>query len=365
MVAALPFRWVRSSLLSNSLLLVILLAPFLWWAEVGNQSVVKWFGVYAIALVALPLAYRGGLRHHMPALSLLALSAVSLVWSPDPQRGALIWLNMAALYLVFLVIWNTDIEIPWAGLSVVALALIFILPQAGFVNENFLSHFLILTVPFCMTKRSWPLAAIVVGFLLFRGSDEGLLVLGLAYIYLCYRVYHCAGFYYLLLMILVPINAALFITPDLTPLWVSVMDRAELWVNSLRVFAEYPLGTGLGGFDYHYAEHDEFHRLFFDNNLLGRKLQLFALAAHNEWLQALVVLGPFGLLLSGWFVYSVWPSDFRLRSAVVIALTIGIVNFPYQLPASALLVCFIAALSARSLREYSPQASRTTAPRSI
>ena len=328
-------------------------APLLWCPVLGDQSVVKWLGIYVLSLWAAPLAWRGKLYINGVGLALLSLAGLSLLWSPDPRLGALGWLNAATLFLVVSIVASTEFKIAWPWYALGALALDVLWPdmRGWFINDNFISHFLLLTVPFCLTKRLWPIAGLSLASIFWRGSDEIWLVLGLLYVWGTYWLGRAAlrgalSWFVPIVAVLAPINFVLL--SGMSVSGDSFWSRAELWTNSIILFLDHPWGVGLGGFDHVYPAYDFRHLQFFDNHLIGANLKFFAFAAHNEWLQLLVVLGPAGLILGIILVWVAWPREIRLRLALSVVVIIGLVNFPYQLPGSALLAGFVLGLCLRS-----------------
>ena len=145
-----------------------------------------------------------------------------------------------------------------------------------------------------------------------------------------------------------------------------IQARLELYINSIALWLEYPVfGTGLGGFDYHYAEFQQVHLMgFFDQlSVFPEFRTLFSspydvtVAAHNEFLQILVETGVVGFCLVLSFVFLVFQNlnanserSGACRAGIIAALifaTIAMMNFPLRNPATAGIGAIILGLLAR------------------
>ena len=256
--------------------------------------------------------------------SFLSYAAISLLWSPDPREGLIHLQNLVVLAAVFLFVErvkNLRRIVPLTATAAIGGAgvLWFIDPVffAGFGNENFLTEFLLIGLPFaaaaaCAWKRLWLaiLATMASGAALYylfvvSTSDTQFAVAGgllaaVAVFLVVTRRYFAAG-----LLILVPLNAVLLTG------WVNSFEvlralaaRLELTINTGLLWLERPIfGHGIGSFNFEYPRFQEAHLQWLPEiDTLLRPVVVFAGAAHNEYVQALAEFGLVGGILASIFI---------------------------------------------------------------
>lgn len=263
--------------------------------------------------------------------------SLSLLWGPGLTQLPF-WIACAGI-AVFVALSDVDLRPGIAGAMLGAIGLQLHLDPnfwGGFGNENFIAEFVIV----CMAFLWWPFWIIGAAYLLFlNGSDIKWVALGGIVVWwlIQRRAYWLVAF-----VVLLPVNVLLLWDAPRT-VEISVMERAELWWNSLQVWLEAPItGVGLGGFDYWYPLHQEAHLWFRDETIL-RGAHVIAGAAHNEYLQVLAEFGLIGAALVAWFL-----RELRWNAPIVAVLAISVVSFPLQTPATAALFCVACGYSLRS-----------------
>lgn len=324
-----------------------------------------------------------------PALALLAFAGLSLLWSPDWRDGALRLHNIVVVAGAGLVLLHLDRDKLMRWVPVVAsLAIaggIFLCatdviydgngnPYVArmFGNENFEAEWFILIMP--LAALGWvtwrnsivgmacglAAAAALIWLAGFNAADAkwvGLAGMGLAVLLWCraYRtVVFTAG--------PAVIAAALYVHNGLQTggwtAWKSVLSRAEIAYNTALMWLDHPiLGTGLGGYNYLYPLYQERHVGLIDSHAL-HELSFYIGAAHNEYLQALVVLGVAGAGLAGWLLWAIWKERANDPAGLVGAATLGalaglcLVGFPLQNAATALIAVSGLALTVTPQRVY-------------
>ena len=221
-------------------------------------------------------------RIDLSALAFVAWAWVSLLWSPDPMWGAVWGLKITTLALLFIGL--RRIEVPdWVvPLGVLGtLGMLFVALYGSFQNENFTTEYLLVALPFLLVRRIyWPIAALVLTYLLW--FNESLLE------------------------------------------WVAL--GAPLW------------GHGLGSFNYLYPWYETASPFGLEQFF---NAQMWAVAAHNEYLQVLAELGTIGLALAGFFVWQVRSLGERppvATAALVIAAALAFFESPLQHPGTGALV---------------------------
>lgn len=391
-----------------------------WWPQfVGAPGLrlISLFAVAAVALVVLAvrIARTGRLAlswADAAALGFLAWAAVSLLWAPDPRGGALVLQTMGLLVALFMLVGHTPLErlrrvVPAALTAAIAgaLVLVWLFPDdiGGFGNRNWLAEWLLMSLPFVCVLVGWPgirpgayfraapwclaplvVAAAAVGYLAFFDvGNAQWAVLWLCVVAGCWRLRWpiATG-----VVLVAPVSLTL-LWPGLAPegLIASLTERAELVVNSAILWWEYPIwGHGLGGFVYEYGRVQEAHLEYFPG--LGTVTllpNLFAGAAHNEYMQGLVELGVVGMALAGlllWFALRTWSgfatSTYRhwsqenganhafgsaARWSLFITAILAVFSFPLQEPASAALAALSLGIVARGRTFQVPVASALAA----
>lgn len=276
-------------------------------------------------------------RAWVSGILVVGYAALSLLWGPGLTQLPH-WIACAGI-VVFVALSGVDLRpgIALGMLGAIGLQL-HLDPDfwGGFGNENFIAEFVLI----CMAFLWWPFWIVGLGYLLFlNGSDVKWVALGglLLWWLVRNRLYWAAA-----LLVLIPVNVFLFWGVPVT-VETSIMERAELWWNTVQVWLESPLfGVGMGGFDWWYALHQEDHLWFRDETIL-RGPHVIAGAAHNEYLQALAEFGVVGGLLIFWFL-----RELRWNAPIVVVLAISAVSFPLQNPATAALFSVACGYALRS-----------------
>lgn len=288
---------------------------------------------------------------------------LSLLWTPDIREGQLHAQNVAAAVVAG--IWLCRVSSRhWLPLITVA-AILMVWTQepimwAGFGNENWLTEFLLVGMvgSLASLKHPWwrwaSVAAILASlhWLIFVCNSDtrlaglgGLALFGAAYLVVTRRSY------WALTGLLVLVNAVVFAPlPDLLR---AVYARIETTWNTGILWLEKPLtGHGVGSFNYEYPRVQEAHISVFPGiDTMLRPANVYAGAAHNEYIQFLAEYGLVGALLIGLIVLSL-RVQWNYRSAVYLAAlsTLGgtaLVGFPLQNPATVALGCVLVGLLSR------------------
>lgn len=290
----------------------------------------------------------------------------------------------------------------WAGMIYWLRPIRFGNPFGPFVNRNHFAGYIIMVIPLALglllTRRPRPAGetlrdllvradprrlllgfmALVMSVALFLScSRSGILAGALAFIYLIVFLRHLRliGRRQTLVifgtsLVLVALTLAYFGTADLLDRFetvggerVEVEYRWDIWRDTVRIYRDYPvLGIGLGGFERFYPYYKSFYR---------RKPFTHA---ENDYLQVAAEMGTWGLAsLAGFFLAffgsvlfwrpeknpavrprkrpGVWPVSGRGLvagcSAGVLALLLqSALNFNFAIPANALLLTVLVALTA-------------------
>lgn len=262
-------------------------------------------------------------------------AGLSLLWSPVPLQGFLYLINILACLGCFIFFQRFDVPVEPVVLAAIIASLI--VPLGGFGNENWQAEFLLLCVPFLVSKRCAVLLVCIVSILILNPSDTKWAVLLLAVGWGIVWLWKRKQFGLALITVLIPGNVVLWRWETIS---FSILERLELWINTLRVWWEAPIfGNGLGSFDYLYPKFQEFHTQFFGDTLL-RDASMIAGQSHNEFVQVLSALGIVGLGLCLSLLLLVRRDDAQARWCLAIAGVIACVGFPLQTPATALVIVY-------------------------
>ncbi len=316
-----------------------------------------------------------------------AYAALSLTWSPDPLHGALFLLCWLPLWVIFTYIKNapaqTDRQHLLLAVSAAAatvMVLHYALPGkwSGFFNENFVTEFLLLSLPFVIgaTALRWQsvwqrgLGIALSGWILFylfwqNNSKIEFLVLPVVaglfgLIWLRQRSRRIA----LLLAVAVPLGLA-------TTVWMmwggqngyggSLTPRLAFWYDTLHMWWQHPLlGNGAGSFAYLFPDFQDKHLAIFPDFDLATQgaanaaRTLFAGAAHNDYLQFLNDFGLIGIAIGLWLAFETLrllkrqfdmsPELLVGLAGLVVVMTNSMIEFPLQNAATALLSIISAGL---------------------
>ena len=356
----------------------------LYGTNFADPNDLRWLWIMGLAgLSLLQMSSRAFVRQKIsfdwPEILLLAFvayAALSLDWSPDYLAGLALLGKLGLLAVIFLCLKNAGTDKLFNGLCIAnAAAVVAVLvfqflgvtgPKAwgGYGNENFLTEFLILAVPFIaalafiyrdMAVRAAVLAVLIVdiGYLIFflPSKIDFLVIVGLTIVIIVGW-----GWRYSRRLTIIGVLAMLAVTTvAMSYFWDagqgfrgSIFPRVALLINSLLMWLSQPIfGLGAGGYNYSYFLFQERHLAWLD---IGTELfvskEATAGAAHNEYAQLLATFGLLGAGLVTAFVYTLLRG-LRVRPMTVYAwcglaasgvcLLIALVEFPLQNPATALL----------------------------
>jgi O-antigen ligase len=313
-----------------------------------------WFAVRVVQTGQVRLA-----MPHVLALLLFVYAAQSLAWSPDSQQGAFQLLNAATLLAVFFAAPYIQKAIPWAIMVAFVGALLMdnLLPWGGFGNENFAAEFLLISFPFAaliliLRWPIWGIGAVVLTLSYLIGTNPsrveyvtaGMMALGfgawLAYVKGDTNFKRVAGIVIMGLVILT--GAVVYATADLY----SITSRTEIWLGTWEAFRQAPIfGHGFGSWMHFYPPLQEFFLTVTpDASLSQTALAGFPPAAHLEPLQLLAELGIVGFVIAAAFLVSLrkmWRRDeyhWAALLTVLVATPVALIEFPLQIPPTAMLV---------------------------
>ncbi|MBK18492.1 MAG: hypothetical protein CMM52_06625 [Rhodospirillaceae bacterium] len=364
----------------------------------GSFSSLKWAFLFLGAAIILVYAAAGLIRTRTIeidkfSISLLILNffaALSLIWSPDPAGGSIQCAGLGAFSVLMIYARQCNgpqllfrICVLSLCATIVLLALGVVLPEihGGFGNENYLSETILLCLPFvfgwfqireAFDRWLGPILCVLAGvfLMLYSGSRVaavGLSILGACWLILIFsRRFGPRNTILLLIVFVAGASAMGWLFREEILVFPPIQARLELYINSFALWLEYPLlGTGLGGFDFHYPRFQQFHLTIFPyqeilfpalNTILVSPF-LFADAAHNEFLQILVETGVVGLAIFLGVVFqivcismaSTEHSALRAAgvSAAILFLVIALMNFPLRNPATAGMGALILGILAR------------------
>jgi O-antigen ligase len=291
-------------------------------------DIAKWL-VLSVAigfLAFVPIKYD---RIDGAALAFVAWAWLSLMWSPDPRWGAVHGLEITTLAALFIGLRRVEIP-PWVfplgALGV--LGMLTVAMYGSFQNENFTTEYLLIALPFLLVKRLyWPVAAVVAIYLIwFNDSILELIALAGVAVWLIWRWNRYAA---VAIGGIGVIGVLAYYTGD--NLWF----RVAMWADTLVMWADAPFfGHGLGSFNYLYPDYmmasDVGADQFFNS-------QMWAVAAHNEYVQLLAELGVVGFGLAGafiWLVHGYSSKRSGIQTAalasLVIAASLAFMEFPLQ-----------------------------------
>ena len=313
-------------------------------------------------------------------LAFLAYAAVSVAWSADADSGKLAVVKWVLLTIPFLYIKHS--ATPWLMLQLLrsvavgnGIVMFFAISGwanwGGFGNENFLTEFQLISLPFLIALfraeaglAAKALIAVLIGLevvdlAVFNPSRiEWLVVLGALvffaerFLWRRYRAVHVLGLNLVGLAALTALGFWLWQQASWPDGFFreSIRPRFALTLNTLRLWLDAPVfGHGAGSFDALYPLYKEWHLQYFEHadKLLGNKM-VKAGAAHNEILQFLAEYGVVGIgllaglagqLLTRWLRSG--DGDLYAKTgagAIAVGFIIGMIEFPLQNPATALLL---------------------------
>ena len=363
----------------------------------------KWFWISVLATLALASfawrVYRGrevrldSLDWLIAAFALYALG--SLAWTPDRQAGLQFLGKFAAAAVIFAYLKNYGDDalfrqlLAWTAVGVgVALFLAYTQRGAwgGFHNQNFITEYLLLALPFCVGYIAFTASRIrrTAAWLVVLGAIWYLVVdnpsrLEFAVVPLVaagmigsiawrrwgWRAAVLGGIGLALIL-----GSAAFFYWDGFPhsergLRASFMPRLLLTLDTLELWLDAPLlGNGTGSFSYLFPAHQEDHvrRFGFGITLFDRS-RLVAGAAHNEYIQLLAEFGLVGAAIATAFVWRAiriakngppfGPVQHAAVAATLVWATNAVLEFPLQNPSTLVLaLASVAILVANPYRKH-------------
>ena len=356
----------------------------LYGTNFADSNDLRWLWVMGLAgLSLLQMSSQAFLRQKMSfdwlellLLGFVAYVALSLAWSPDYLAGLALLSKLGLLAVIFLCLKNVgnDKLFNWLCIAVTASVVIVLWMQflkvtgpiawGGYGNENFLTEFLILAVPFIaalafiyrdMAVRAAVLAVLIVdlGYLIFfvPSKIEFLVIVGLAIAAIIgwgWRHSRRLTIIGVLAMVAVTAGAMSYFWDAGQGFRVSIFPRLALIINSLLMWLSQPIfGLGAGGYNYSYSLFQERHLAWLNigTEIFASK-ETTAGAAHNEYVQLLATFGLLGVGLVAGFSYTLLRG-LRERPMTVYAwcglaasgvwMLNALVEFPLQNPATALL----------------------------
>jgi O-antigen ligase len=343
--------------------------------NMNNPNPVRWaFLSAAVCIAALVWAWRGAPVHlcrmTLTGLVFVSYAALSLSWSPDWREGLLSFYNLAILFGVFLTVLHMDrqwlskaVPVVASGAVAISVAGSILWPESiGLMgNENFHAEFLCLLIPFCLIGRvTWP-ETMTGAFCLMMGTLAAVMLFavnpsdsnwagagGAAALFLIVLSlrYNVRG------AILLLIGGSAFLWAMLNErVLTSINQRLELAYNTILMWWDNPIfGVGLGGFNYYYPDFQEAHVGLIQSRSM-HTVWLFAGASHNEYIQALAVLGLVGIapaVLFIWIALKHRATDpLGNWSLIAVSVLAGLcaVNFPLQNPTTAAIGAIALALA--------------------
>lgn len=346
----------------------------------------KWLAI--LFLVAVSLVHGGWAIFHRKRIDLdlldgcvwgfAAYAALSLLWSPDPLSGTLFLIKFSLAALLFVYIKNTltPTAANLIAFSVIAASLVvltcewwaFPVRYGLFGNENYVTEFFLLTLPFCLLPfldktfpGGVPVRIISGGLFLatlhyFTQSPskiEFFTGLGLAWIGVAWLITRLplSALWRGLILLAMLIGSSGLMAAGWTShgLGGSVLPRVVLYLNTLLMWWSSPLvGHGAGSFQSLYPLFKERHYEYIDFEVLPlHAKETLSGAAHNEILELLASFGVVGLgialFFSGWLLIGLrrgGPMAPTARVGLLVVLMSGcnaLIEFPWQNPATLLL----------------------------
>jgi O-antigen ligase len=350
-------------------------------------------------------------RSLLPLILYIAWMALSLMWVQNIYMGVIHLLYWVAALFGFLFLTQKDFTYSdymlfaksmclsgfgisclgllqyYAGLQWIPQAEI---PAAVFINKNMAAQYILLTIPFALTKYSvdktkfakfftFTSAALMVWFLLVTEARASMLGLSVILIILLARAMvsyknisssKIKSNYIGLALIFFLIVAVLFLAPHLNEVYVSLAEslasgertsiniRVSKWLNAGLLFKDnWLVGIGINNW---YNEYPAYHQIMVKD--LGVSIKSTSEYAHNDSIQIAVELGVVGLMLytllicsvsrSLWIIYKSKDSEKIFLALPLVLVLVGIYfvsmfSFPGRLPHSIFLIVMCFALISR------------------
>lgn len=318
----------------------------------NDPAVIRWVALYALfVLTALTIRPRWD-RVDAAIVASTAYAGLTLLWSPDPMEGMIRAQNVLALAGVVFLARHGSLPVgAIAGIVIVAIAVLSLLSERTFGwqgNENFRTATVLISLPLALyLPRWWREGVVGVGIATMAFWPTGGVVAALGAMCVTGLIWCLRRrIWFPLFLALAASGNVVFLDIDNPTIW----QRIELWHNAGVLFLEAPLfGHGLGAWAYEYPRVSEAHLWLIDRTLLSN-IGMQSVAAHNDLLQAFVILGVVG---AGLGCLVLWFANWRSWAGLSLVITGGVafVGFPLQVPASAAMAALALGCA---LRQSSP-----------
>jgi hypothetical protein len=357
-------------------------ALVLFGIEHNDPNDFRWLWIIALAGISLlQMSSRAIVlerisidRLELSVLGFAAYAALTLAWTPDVLAGYALLSKFSLLAVIFLCLKNAGNSawFNWLCIAIAASAAIvtgfaFLHiggNEGGYGNHNFITEFLVLSVPFiAVLAFVYPhqavraavaaLILVVLIYLFFFNASkiEFLVIAGMSFAAIVIwgwqrnRMLAVAG---ALAVIAAVAAAVVYFWGAGHGFRDSIYPRLALIVNTLLMWWDKPLtGQGAGSFNYLYSLYQERHLAWMDigTEIFAAK-QVIAGAAHNEYVQLLATFGLIGMALAVTFAWlllrglsgrKMTPHAWCGLAASGVWMLNALVEFPLQNPATALL----------------------------
>lgn len=338
----------RGGRLALAAFVFVLIFAAVPWMHDG--SLLRWAVLWSAALVgSLWLLWKAPRldRIDIAAIAIAAWAAASVYWTPDRFEGAAALSGFAPVVVLFLVlrrIGNAE-TIVLAGVTATAVAMMVgYVPFGGFGNQNFLTEFLLIAAAVSFgTLSAWAIVPFAVAISLFLPGYLEWPVLAVWFVILLSRL----GRFYAPLATGMLILAAFVALGESVELRTAIGTRADLWIGTVMAYLDAPLfGHGLGSFGYIFPAYANAGGLILAP-AYSVESATYPGASHNDFLQLGMELGLVGFAIGTWLVFEVWRGAPGLRRVALGTIAVlACIGFPFQNPATAVLIALAASASA-------------------
>lgn len=325
--------------------------PFAVIPWMGDAVLLKWALIWVGEVFALAVLLWRGTRLDRVDLAVIAFAGwavLSLAWTPDYRGAVPVTERFVTGLLAFLILrrFVTRRVAEWCALAVLSAAVLNLFVFGvdrfgGMGNPNFLAEMILVALPLLPASIPGLVVGSASGAMLLDGqSDVMWPVLGLWVLLGVGTVWSwraVAG------LSAIGVSAFFALLMGSDALQTSVQTRLDIWIGSGAAILKAPwIGHGIGSFNYVFP-------FYADTSApLGLlpysvELQVYAGAAHNEYLQLWFELGLIGCVLAGVAIALAVPKA-KWRHLCTIGI-ISLYGFPLQNPVTMLLAALtIAAL---------------------